>query len=255
MIAIIKRILLFFVPFTVVFWLVHWQFETVISRSTLNGLSGFFSAEGVIFGLIVAFVIQREWEMWINLSESVRAEIDAVREMWKWSVHAERKLCEEAHLHLEHYLKLIVAEWDADRVNIRNASVDAELDELRGILASMSLSAGNLSFPLQSAFTNLTQARDLRLNFSNEHMPSILKRIVIFADIMLIILSLFIAVNNLYLDYIFTAAISLLAFALILVVDDLDNPFRPGAWHLTTEGYEALLKELTKPAGEPNVST
>ena len=66
----------------------------------------------------------------------------------------------------------------------------------------------------------------------------------IFADILLIILSLFLAVNNIYIDYVFTAAISLLAFALILVVDDLDNPFRPGAWHLTTDGYVSLLKEL-----------
>jgi hypothetical protein len=76
-------------------------------------------------------------------------------------------------------------------------------------------------------------------------MPTILKRIVVFADGLLILLSLFIAVNNLALDYIFTASIGLLAFTLILVVDDLDNPFRPGAWHLTTKGYEALLEELT----------
>ena len=92
---------------------------------------------------------------------------------------------------------------------------------------------------------DLIEARNQRLNVSNEHMPIILKRIVFFTDILLIILSLFIAVNNVYLDYIFTASIGMLAFALIVVVDDLDNPFRPGTWHLTTEGYEQLLKELT----------
>ena len=77
-------------------------------------------------------------------------------------------------------------------------------------------------------------------------MPIILKRIVFLADILLIILSLFIAVNNVYLDYIFTASIGLLAFALILVIDDLDNPFRPGTWHLTTKGYRSLLEELSE---------
>jgi hypothetical protein len=103
---------------------------------------------------------------------------------------------------------------------------------------------GSLGQQLQSAFTNLIQARNQRLNFSNQHMPRILKRIVLLADILLILLSLFIAVNNIYLDYIFTASIGLLAFTLILVVDDLDNPFRPGSWHLTTDGYEGLLEEL-----------
>src|ERR1700690_947985 len=101
MVTIVKRTLLFLVPFSLVFWLIHEQFESVISRSPQNGLAGFYSVDGIIFGLIVAFVIQREWEIWTNLSGSVRTEIDAVREMWKWSMYAEPSLCEEAHRHLE----------------------------------------------------------------------------------------------------------------------------------------------------------
>jgi hypothetical protein len=243
--TIIKRTFYFLVPFSVVFWLIHEQFESAISRSTQNGLAGFYSADGLIFGLIVAFVIQREWEIWTNLSEAVRREIDAVREMWKWSSYAEKSLSEEAHRHLEQYLILIVMEWQKGRETLRTERVDTEIDNLRGMLVKMSVSMGRLSNQPLSAFNNLVKARNQRLNFSKEHMPTILKRIVVFADALLILLSLFIAVNNITLDYIFTASIGLLAFTLILVVDDLDNPFRPGAWHLTTEGYEALLKELT----------
>jgi hypothetical protein len=244
MISIIRRTLLFLIPFSAIFWYIHEQFESTISRSTLNGLSGFYSADGIIFGLIVAFVIQREWEVWTKLSESVQTEIDAVRELWKWSMYAEHSLCEEAHKHLEGYLASIVSEWRRGGESKRSIEVDDELDGLRGMLANMSLSVGGLSFQLQSAFTDLVRARNQRLNFSNENMPGILKRIVILADALLIILSLFIAVNNVYLDFIFTASIGLLAFTLLLVVDDLDNPFRPGAWHLTSDGYQALLDEL-----------
>ncbi|MFZ1075380.1 MAG: DUF4239 domain-containing protein [Minisyncoccia bacterium] len=242
---ILQRGVLFLVPFSLVFWYMHEQFESAIFRSIQNGLSGFYSADGIIFGLIVAFVIQREWEIWTKLSESVQTEIDAVRELWKWSSFAEPSLCNEAHHHLEQYLKCIVSEWHKGGEAERSKSVDDELDALRSMVAAMSASVGSLSFQLQGAFTNLVQARNQRLSFGNQHMPGILKRIVIFADMLLILLSLFIAVNNLYIDYIFTASIGLLAFALILVVDDLDNPFRPGAWHLTTAGYEAILAELT----------
>jgi hypothetical protein len=248
MILILRRILFFLVPFSLVFWYLHEQFESVISRASQNGLAGFYSVDGIIFGLIVAFVIQREWEIWANLSESVQAEIDTIREMWKWSSYADRALSEEAHRHLEGYLLAIVSEWNKKGEGERSARVDAELDGLRSILLNMSLSMNGLGGQLQSAFTNLIQARNRRLNFTNEHMPGILKRIVILADVLLILLSLFIAVNNVYLDYIFTASIGLLAFTLILVVDDLDNPFRPGTWHLTTAGYEALLIELTRSA-------
>ncbi len=250
MIPILRRIFLFLVPFSLVFWYLHEQFESAISRSTQNGLAGFYSVDGVIFGLIVAFVIQREWEIWTNLSESVQTEIDSIREMWKWSNYAESTLCEKAHQHLEGYLRAIVSEWNKKGEGERSKSVDAELDGLRGMLVHMSLSMSGLGGQLQGAFTDLIRARNQRLNFSSEHMPGILKRIVILADVLLILLSLFIAVNNVYLDYIFTASIGLLAFTLILVVDDLDNPFRPGTWHLTTKGYEALLKELTSKAGE-----
>jgi hypothetical protein len=245
MATIIKRTFYFLVPFSALFWFIHEQFESAISRSTQNGLTGFYSADGLIFGLIVAFVIQREWEIWTNLSESVRREIDAVREMWKWSNYAEDSLCKEAHYHLEQYLILIVFEWHKGRETKRTMRVDAELDHIRSMLVKMSVSMGRLSHQPLSAFNNLVKARNQRLNFSKEHMPIILKRIVFFADALLIVLSLFIAVNNIALDYIFTASIGLLAFTLLLVVDDLDNPFRPGAWHLTTEGYEELLKELT----------
>jgi hypothetical protein len=244
MTSIIKRTFFFLVPFSLLFWYIHEHFETIISRSTQNGLTGFYSADGLIFGLIVAFVIQREWEIWTNLSESVQTEIDTIREMWKWSAYAEPSLCEQAHKYLEGYLKSLVSEWHKGEEKSRTKKVDAELDGLRGMLVNMSLSMGSLGQQLQSAFTNLIQARNQRLNFSNQHMPRILKRIVLLADILLILLSLFIAVNNIYLDYIFTASIGLLAFTLILVVDDLDNPFRPGSWHLTTDGYEGLLEEL-----------
>jgi hypothetical protein len=241
-----RRILYFLVPFSLVFWVIHRQFETTISRSTQNGLAGFYSADGVIFGLIVAFVIQREWEIWTNLSESVRTEIDAVREMWKWSAYADESTQKEVQNHLQAYLRAVVTEWHTGGEAERSESVERELDGLRKLFMQGTLSERGWSAYLQGSFTNLIEARNQRLNFSKEHMPGILKRIVIMADALLILLSLFIAVNNIYLDYIFTASIGLLAFALILVVDDLDNPFRPGAWHLTTEGYEALLSELTQ---------
>jgi hypothetical protein len=215
-----------------------------MSQSTLNGLTGFYSADSLIFGLIVAFVINREWEKWTKLSESARDEVDAVRELWKWSTLSDKTLCDQAHAHLEKYLRLIVSEWKQGQERVRSRRVDAELDSLRTLLAPMSPSMHGTEFQLQAAFTTLVQARNKRLNYGNEKMPGILKRIVIMADAMFILLSLFIAVNNLFLDYVFTAAIGLLAFALITVVDDLDNPFRPGVWQLTTEGYENLLKEL-----------
>ena len=246
MLPILQRTLLFIVPFTAIFWYIHTQFGSPVSLSTQGGLIGLYSTAAFIFTLIVAFVIQREWEMWANLSVSVRTEIDAVRELWKWSSLTDASLRDAVHAHLESYLRLIVSEWRKGGETKRSDSVDVELDNMRALLVHRTLSLEGLGSQMRIALNELIRARNQRLNFSSEHIPGILKRIVILADWLLIILSLFIEMNNVYLDYAFTASIGLLAFALILVVDDLDNPFRPGTWHLTTEGYETLLNELTE---------
>jgi hypothetical protein len=61
---------------------------------------------------------------------------------------------------------------------------------------------------------------------------------------MVIFLSLFIAVENIYLDYIFTMSIALLGFLVFTVIEDLNQPFRPGSWHITNKEYRILLKRV-----------
>jgi len=73
-----------------------------------------------------------------------------------------------------------------------------------------------------------------------------LKNTLIFADVLLIFLSLFIGVKNPWIDYIFTLSIGVLAYTIYIVIDDLDNPFRPGAWHLTPQDYKMLLGDINK---------
>ena len=98
---LLKRVLPFLIPFSLAFWYIHKQFESTITLSTQNGLVGLYAVVGTIFGFVIGFVIQREWEIWTSLSESVRTEIDAVREMWKWSTYADPALHSKAHTHLE----------------------------------------------------------------------------------------------------------------------------------------------------------
>lgn len=245
MFPILKRILYYFLPFTLLFFYIHSQFEKIISQSTINGLTGFYSVDALIFGLVVAFVINREWENWFNLSESVQREINTIREIWKWSDHAQEPMKTSMQNHLAGYLRALISEWKKGEKDVRSPVVDIELDNLRTQLAKGWPAVESLSIQLFGAYGNLIDARNRRLNFSRQHVPILLKRVVTAADIILIILSLFVAVDNILLDYLFTGAITLMVFSLLLVVYDLDNPFKPGIWQITSEGYEALLLELT----------
>jgi hypothetical protein len=95
-------------------------------------------------------------------------------------------------------------------------------------------------------FDDIIKSRNKRIFQSRSHIPKILKYILIFADVIMIILSLFIGVRNPLLDYIFTLSIGVLAYAIYLVIDDLDSPFRPGAWHLSPNEYKVLLETIKK---------
>jgi len=48
----------------------------------------------------------------------------------------------------------------------------------------------------------------------------------------------------LFYDYLFTSIIALLAYGIYLLIDDLDNPYRPGQWHLSMKVYKNVLQEI-----------
>jgi hypothetical protein len=75
-------------------------------------------------------------------------------------------------------------------------------------------------------------------------MPPLLRNTLRFAAFLLIALSMFIAIKDIELAFLFTASIASLAYSIFLVLTDLDNPLKPGDWHITTKDYQALLTKI-----------
>jgi hypothetical protein len=90
----------------------------------------------------------------------------------------------------------------------------------------------------------LIRNRNKRFDQSENRIPHILKNTLIFTDILVIVFSLFIGVRNPFIDCLFTVSIGVLAYTVHIVIDDLDNPFRPGSWHLTPRDYTTLLDKI-----------
>jgi sugar phosphate permease len=75
-------------------------------------------------------------------------------------------------------------------------------------------------------------------------MPPILKNTLQFSAFLLIGLSMFVAVEDIWLALLFTASIATLAFSIFLVLLDLDNPLEPGDWNITSKSYRKLLEKI-----------
>jgi len=124
----------------------------------------------------------------------------------------------------------------------RSEASENILDLFRSVIVRSTEETGKLS--LLPLFNEVIRNRNRRLYQCGSHIPHILKNTLTFAGILFIFLSLFIGVKNPWIDYIFTVGIAVLAYTIRIVIDDLDNPFRPGAWHLSPEEYQILLNGI-----------
>ena len=88
--------------------------------------------------------------------------------------------------------------------------------------------------------------REQRIQNGSQRLPFMLKALIILLTIILVVVSFFIFFDNLWFEFIFRLILALLAYTVYLIIEDLDDPFRPGNWHLTFKGYRELLEEIQK---------
>jgi hypothetical protein len=243
---LIRKTVIFALVFSVVFFVLHTaDFTGMIIGADLDDLGGvpwLYSAVCLIFSILAGFIIQHEWDQWNALVEAVNGEVSALQHLWLWSQHVP-DLRISLHKALRQYLTVTIQnEWGPDAQSESEAA-QKSLSMVWEAVAALPPSPG-LVMPATAIVGDLLRHREHRLHSGQRGMPQILKVTVGFADGLVIVLSLFIGVKHLWLDYLFTLSIALLAYVVYLVVDDLDHPLRPGIWYVTSKRYERLLAQL-----------
>ncbi|MFA5023209.1 MAG: hypothetical protein WC385_02185 [Candidatus Paceibacterota bacterium] len=244
------KILIFVVVFTVVFWLLRGDNGVLVSSVPLfvadvSGLGWLYSAIGLIFALMAAFVILYEAERWTNLNEAVNNEISAIGELIIWSKNFSGEAQAKLIKGLRDYLNLVINdEWEKSRQGEKSAKIDRPLTELNQAIVAIARELPETADQSFGLFSEILRTRADRIHFSLLHTPKILINTLVFSDFLLIAFSFLIGINDINLAYLFTLGISILGYIIYLVVVDLDRPLRPGGWHLTTEDYQELLAHL-----------
>lgn len=213
----------------------------------LGGIPWFYATIGSIFGVISAFIIQKEWMQWNNLEDAVKSEIQALNELWLWSENLPTTNKEKIRQAIVEYLKVLINEgWKKTEVGeiskeLENALLVINLAISEIVVSNKNQYLVSTSFKL---FSNLTRYRTKRMRYSSAHMPKVLKFLFRYATTLLIVLSPFIVIKDIEVHYLFTISIALLVYVIYLVANDLDHPLRPGGWHLTNKDYKTLLKKI-----------
>jgi len=247
--ANLRKIILFFIIFSGVFYFLRSNayLSNRILLADLTGVVALYSTIGLIFSFISTFAIQKEWDNWNSLRDSVREEVDSIEELWLWVDHLKNEAGERIKHSILQYLELMIRngfrqEGDGDQ----SEEGGQMLIRFRDSIMDVSKDHPDLTTTSFSLFSDILRHIKDRLRFSSRHLPEIVYGVLTFATILTITLPLLIGVRDIWLDYVFTSSIATLAFAIYTVIRDLNQPLRPGGWHLTTRDYERLLARLKK---------
>jgi len=242
-----EKIIIFVILFTLFFFWIHVSgfYDQRAILNDLGGLPWLYSSLVTLFSILVGFVIQKEWENFNSLVDSVKGEVDSLRELFIWSRHLPKEYSEKFSKSIKYYLQEMVESglYKSEKGE-KSEKIEKAFLSLRDIMFEMSQKDQQLMTTAFSFFSNIIESRTNRLRYGSHHVPEALKRALLFCTSLVIILCLFIGVKDVWLDYSFTMSLSLMAYIIYMIIDDLDNPLVPGNWHLTTKDYESLLKQI-----------
>jgi len=216
-----------------------------VDRLALNNeVAGFlFAAIGVVYAVLLAFVVIAVWEKFSEGQTWVARESAAAAALFNYAEGTEQ---EAAKLHdsLVDYLKLTIErDWPAMAADSEDAETTHALDALYRAAMALNRTGTRSTADMSEVFTqldNLTLARRVRLHLSTGLVPDVIW-VALFAGAGLTVcFALFFASPNALAQLAMTTILTiLLTFGLVVIIS-LDHPFS-GPVHISPESLERVL--------------
>ena len=216
-----------------------------VDRLILNNeVAGFiFAAIGVVYAVLLAFVVIAVWEKFSEGQTSVARESAAAAALFRYAEGTEQ---EAAKLHdgLVDYLKLTIErDWPAMAADSEDAETTRALEALYRAAMALNRTGTRSIADMSEVFTqldNLTLARSVRLHLSTGLVPDVIW-IALFAGAGLTVyFALFFGSPNALALLGMTTILSILLTLGLVVIISLDHPFS-GPVHISPESLERVL--------------
>jgi hypothetical protein len=235
------------VVFSTLFFCIHasgfYNSKVIVDNS--SQLPWLYSSLMTLFSILAGFIIQKQWENWDDLVDAVKDEVDSLRELFLWSRYLPEEYKKRFGDGIKYYLKEMI---DGGLVKSEEGEKSKKIEQafsgLQDTIFQMSHKDQQYTATTFSFFSKIMESRTNRLRYGFHHIKRALKNTLFFCMFLVMLLCLFIGIQDVWIDYGFTLSLSLIVYAIYTLIDDLDNPIIPGSWHLTTEDYESLLKQI-----------
>ena len=216
-----------------------------VDRLTLNNeVAGFiFAIIGVVYAVLLAFVVIAVWEKFSEGQTSVARESAAAAALFRYADGPEPEAA-KFHQDLLDYLRLTIeSDWPAMASDSEDANTTAGLDAVYRAAMALNRAGTRSTADMSEVFTqvdNLTLTRRVRLHLATGLVPEIIWVTLFIGASLTVCFALFFGSPNVLAQLAMTSVLSVVLAAGLVVIIALDHPFS-GPVHISPEAIEHVL--------------
>ncbi len=213
-----------------------------------NEVAGFkFAVIGVLYAVLLAFVVIIVWERFYDAEKALTREAGAAATLYRLSSGLDDTATAALRSTLTAYLRSILADdWPAMVRGRSSAATTQVLSDLYGLVVRErpgDLHDSDLQQDLLAQLDELTRARRERLVMAAGTVPEVLWFVVFLGAALTISFTFFFGTENLVAQSMMTGILAAIILSAVLVVVALDRPYT-GAIMVSQEPIKGVLEDF-----------
>ena len=215
---------------------------------TNNEVAGFkFAVIGVLYAVLLGFVVIIAWERWYDAEKALAAEAGSAATIYRLSIGLGEPAGAALRADMSSYLKSVLADdWPAMAVGRSSRVTTQVLSDLYAALVHYrpaDLHDSDLQKDLLSELDEMTRSRRERLVMAEGTVPSAIWFVLFLGAALTISFTFFFGAHSVIAQSLMTGALAAIIFSSILVITAIDRPYT-GAVMVSKESIRAVLADL-----------
>lgn len=222
--------------------------------SDIGGLEAFASVFGTLYGIMTAFIVFEVWGQYNRIYHLIGQEALGLERLFRLTLHIkDKKLSKNIKRLIRNYCDLIIkSKFKKLGAGERNPATSSAFRKIANEIrkANVQNNSGQAVFDhIINHYEKLSETRTERVDQSLIRLPKILKLFLYVSSAFMIILFIIMPFDNINYGFITVGMITFVVSMILLLVEDLDNPFK-GYWNITPEPFGRALNHIEKDYAE-----
>lgn len=213
-----------------------------------NDVAGFiYAVVGVIYGVLLAFVVSAVWEIHRNAETSVSNEKRRIMNLYLNANSLPENIKKPVQTEIKNYVKLVInKEWEEMAQNGYSKEAERSFHHIRKILHEYKPQSNfeNIWYNKAiEALINLGDYRNMRLGAGRQKIPDYMWMVLIVGGILAIGFSLLFGTKNLWAQIVMVSLLTATVVLTLTLIWALESPFS-GVISVEPDALKTLAKEF-----------